>query len=146
MKEYCDLVHLSRKEKMNHDETYYLLPHNGLIKENSTTTRLRVVFDASCATDNGMSFNDILLVGPTIQVELTNIILRFRQYPIVMCADVKKMYRMLRVNEKYQLLQSTYWRVDSGDEIELFQPNSVTYGTSAAPFLAVRCLKQLPQE
>lgn len=54
--------------------TYYL-PHHEVIKEDSTTTKLRVVFDASAKTSNGVSFDNILMVGPTIQRELFDFIL-----------------------------------------------------------------------
>ena len=33
---------------------------------NSTSTKLRVVFDASAKTSNNVSLNDSLLVGPTL--------------------------------------------------------------------------------
>ena len=43
------------------------LPHHGVIKETSKSTRLRVVFDASHRTSSGYSLNDSLMIGPTIQ-------------------------------------------------------------------------------
>uniref|UniRef100_A0A182WYE8 Peptidase aspartic putative domain-containing protein n=1 Tax=Anopheles quadriannulatus TaxID=34691 RepID=A0A182WYE8_ANOQN len=42
--------------------TYRINVFNALI-----TTKLRVVFDASCATDSGISLNDTLMVGPVVQ-------------------------------------------------------------------------------
>lgn len=41
------------------------LPHHGVLKEQSVTTKLRIVFDASSKTK---SFNDIQLVGPTFKM------------------------------------------------------------------------------
>jgi hypothetical protein len=41
------------------------------------TTKTRVVFDASAKSTTGVSPNDILMVGPTIQQDLLSIILRF---------------------------------------------------------------------
>ncbi|XP_062557880.1 uncharacterized protein LOC134222732 [Armigeres subalbatus] len=45
----------------------YYLPHHAVIKMDSTTTKLRTVFDASCPSKSGLSLNDVLLAGPTIQ-------------------------------------------------------------------------------
>lgn len=45
----------------------YFIPHSCVTKLESTSTKLRVVFDASAKTDNGFSLNDIQIVGPTIQ-------------------------------------------------------------------------------
>lgn len=48
------------------DETFYL-PHHGITKEQSSTTKLRVVFDGSQKTSNGFSLNDRLCNGPKLQ-------------------------------------------------------------------------------
>ncbi|XP_058817525.1 uncharacterized protein LOC131680830 [Topomyia yanbarensis] len=54
----------------------YYLPHHGVEKAESTTTKQRVVFDASCRTDTGISLNQAFMVGPVIQDDLLSIILR----------------------------------------------------------------------
>ena len=41
------------------------LPMHAVRKEDSTMTKLRVVFDASASSTTGQSLNDLLLVGPT---------------------------------------------------------------------------------
>ena len=44
----------------------FYLPMHPVRKECSTTTKLRVVFDASAKSSNGTSLNDTLLVGHTV--------------------------------------------------------------------------------
>ena len=44
-------------------EVLHLL-HHDVVKESSTTTKHRVVFDGSAKTENGPSLNDTLMVGP----------------------------------------------------------------------------------
>ncbi|XP_058827110.1 uncharacterized protein LOC131694791 [Topomyia yanbarensis] len=65
--EYLELGHMEEvpDDQVNKDssECYYL-PHHAMIKEDSTMTKLRVVFDASCASSSGISLNDRLLAGP----------------------------------------------------------------------------------
>lgn len=56
----------------------FYMPHHAVLKESGNTTKLRVVFNASAKTTNGISFNDNLLIGPTIQDDLFAILLRFR--------------------------------------------------------------------
>ncbi|XP_041786334.1 uncharacterized protein LOC121601584, partial [Anopheles merus] len=73
-------------------ETFYL-PHHPVFKVDSTKTKYRVVFDASSKSSNGLSLNDTLMVGPTIQQDATSILLRFQTYTIALTADVAKMYR-----------------------------------------------------
>ena len=43
------------------------MPHHCVLKDASTTTKLRVVFDASAKTTTGLSLNDCLMVGPKLQ-------------------------------------------------------------------------------
>ena len=44
------------------------------------------------------SLNDILATGPPIQDNLFDVLLRFREYPIALTADVTKMYRQIKVD------------------------------------------------
>ncbi|XP_030767900.1 uncharacterized protein LOC115891552 [Sitophilus oryzae] len=124
----------------------YFLPHHCVFKESSTTTRLRIVFDGSCKTNTGLSLNDIMMVGPTIQEDIFAILLRFRIFDIVIKADIAKMYRQVLVSESDRKLQKIFWRNKPSDQLDTYQLNTVTYGTSAAAFLAIRCLNQLAYE
>ena len=64
------------------------------MKDGSTTTKVRVVFDGSAKTSTGISFNEVRRVGPVVQNDLFSIVLRFCQYPIVLSADIAQMYRL----------------------------------------------------
>lgn len=143
MTEYRELGHMAKISNyhVNLDKSYYI-PHHGVSKENSLTTKLRVVFNASCKTTNNVSFNDIQLVGPTIQDELFNILLRFRIHKFVLSADVEKMYRQVLINPDDRNYQRILWRENPNDKLEHYTLNTVTYGTASAPYLAVRALHQ----
>ncbi|XP_012234575.1 uncharacterized protein [Linepithema humile] len=142
MKEYVELGHMSVVDNPGSMKLNYL-PHHAVIKETSTSTRLRVVFDASSPTTSGRSLNDCLLIGPTIQSELFDILIRFRQYPYVLTGDIVKMYRQIMVKPEHRQYQCILWRESSDQPTTTFKLNTVTYGTAAAPFLAIRCLQQL---
>lgn len=77
--------------QISHPNSYYL-PHCGVIKESSTSTKL--VFDGSAKPTGGLSLNDNLLIGPTIQDDLFSLLIRFRTYKYVMTADITKMNDM----------------------------------------------------
>lgn len=124
----------------------YFLPHHAVIKIDSFTTKLRTVFDASCQSKSGLSLNDILLAGPTIQDTLVTIVTRFRMFEFVASADIEKMYRQILVCEHDQPLTSIVWRDDPDLPLKIFQLRTVTYGTSCAPFLAIRVLQKLADD
>lgn len=142
--EYITLGHMTRIKRYN--TPHYFMPHHGVFREHSTTTKLRVVFDASARSSNGRSLNDLQMVGPPIQGDLISILLRFREHRYVACADIEKMYRQVLVDEQQRHLQLILWRENPTEPLGVYQLNTVTYGTASAPFLSCRCLKQLAKE
>ena len=62
MREYLQLTHMTKIRGDLLGPSYYL-PHHGVLKESSTTTRLRVVFNGSYTTTSGQSLNDALGQG-----------------------------------------------------------------------------------
>jgi len=71
MREYVNLGYMSIvNESIAESKPIVYLPHHGVVKEHSSSTKLRVVFDASAKNSKGVSLNDVLLVGPTLQDDL----------------------------------------------------------------------------
>ncbi|XP_055543758.1 uncharacterized protein LOC129729272 [Wyeomyia smithii] len=64
--EYMLMGHMVETNAYEAKERTYYMPHHAVIKPGSTTTKLRVVFDASCATSTGISLNNALMVGPVV--------------------------------------------------------------------------------
>ncbi|XP_055589329.1 uncharacterized protein LOC129741616 [Uranotaenia lowii] len=147
VQEYLQLGHM-RKVDLSQGESKKrcYLPHHPVFKEASTTTKLRVVFDASALTSNGLSLNDTLLAGPVIQDELRSIVLRCRTKQFLIVADVEKMFRQINVCEEDKALQSILWRFDPTEPVDTYELTTVTYGTKPAPFLATRTLLQLTRD
>ncbi|GFV46699.1 DUF1758 domain-containing protein [Trichonephila clavipes] len=78
MNEYESLGHMSLVNSRSHtSKDQNFLPHHAVIKPSSLTTKLRVVFDASCKTTNGTSLNSLLGVGPKLQRDIFEILLNF---------------------------------------------------------------------
>jgi hypothetical protein len=97
LEEYEILGHMNLCNA-NHSSVTYYMAHHGVLKEDSLTTKLRVVFDASAPTTSGYSFNDLRRVSPTLQNDIFLILLRFRQYTYGLSSDVQMMYRMVWVD------------------------------------------------
>ncbi|XP_075990172.1 uncharacterized protein LOC142985815 [Anticarsia gemmatalis] len=122
------------------------LPHHGVLKPDSTTTKLRVVFNASATTSSGSSLNELMCCGPNLQQDIQAMILRWRTFKYVYTADIEKFYRQIRIHEKDQHLQKIVWRNSISEPIQEYQLTTVTYGTKSAPYLAMRTVKQLIQD
>ena len=144
---YLDLGHAEPvpPEEPPLSELYYL-PMHAVMKDSSTSTKLRVVFDGSAITSSGTSLNQSLLVGPTIQPTLSNILLKFRCYPIALNADITKMYREVLLHPADKNLHRFVWRASPTDPLQDFRMCRVTFGVSASPYLAVRTLQQTAKD
>ncbi|XP_076231248.1 uncharacterized protein LOC143177269 [Calliopsis andreniformis] len=143
IQEYIALGHMSQVDAPDAPEFY--LPHHAVMKPTSSTTKIRVVFDGSAKTTSGISLNDTQLVGPTIQDDIFSLLLRFRIHAYVITGDIEKMYRQFIVRPEDRRYQRILWRNDR-NEISTYQLNTVTFGLSSAPFLAIRCLHQLADD
>jgi hypothetical protein len=140
------LMTLLCEAEVNKESPTYYMPHHGVVKETSSTTKLRTVFNGSEKISNGVSLNDILMIGPKVQDDLFDIVQRFRLHRIVMSADGEKMYRQVWVHPDDRCLQRILWRKTPDQPITTYELSIVTYGTASAPFLATRCLQQLTED
>ncbi|XP_076301460.1 uncharacterized protein LOC143219342 [Lasioglossum baleicum] len=139
------MVEITESAPVPSNQIVYV-PHHAVIREQSATTRLRVVFNASAKTGNGTSLNDHLLIGPKLQTDLSAVLLRWRRYQYVFTADIAKMYRQIRVDSRDVDYQRILWRSSPSAPLQHFRLLTVTYGTAPAPFLALRVLQQLAQD
>lgn len=137
MREYESLGHMKLVDTTaNIDEIIYYLPHHCVQK------RFRVVFDGGCKTDRGISLNDIQLVGERLQLDLADIITRFRRHPIAVTADIRMMFRQIKVLPEFWNLQRIIWREGRNDPLKEYWLTVVTYGLASSPHNAVRALVQ----
>ncbi|XP_076766420.1 uncharacterized protein LOC143433153 [Xylocopa sonorina] len=146
LNEYLMLGHMREvTHTANPDQGLYL-PHHAIIKESSVTSKIRVVFDGSAKTSAGISLNDTLMIGPTLQDDLFSIITRFRSYTYVLNADIETMHRQVLIDPEDSKYQKIVWRSNPSESLRSYALNTVTYGTASAPYLAVRCLWKLAED
>ena len=121
---------------------HYYLPMHAVYKASSSSTKIRVVFDASCPTSTGVSLNDILAAGPTLHPNLDQVLVRFRKHRVAVSADIAKMYREVLLAEPDRHLHRFLWRAQPDQPLETYHMNRVTFGVKSSPYLAVRALQQ----
>ncbi|XP_061716635.1 uncharacterized protein LOC133524567 [Cydia pomonella] len=141
--EYRDLNHMEPLLEQESKERGLYLPYHAVVRDERETTKVRIVFDASCKGTNGVSLNSDLMVGPTLQSELRHLIMRWRMHPVVFIADIVKMYRQILVDERDTKYQRILWRENTTQKVKEYKLNRVTFGVSTAPYLAVKSLIQV---
>ncbi|XP_055523185.1 uncharacterized protein LOC129717338 [Wyeomyia smithii] len=123
------------------------MPHHAVLRPSSSTTKCRVVFDASAkSSEANLSLNDVLLVGPVVQSDLYAIMIRFRMHEYVFTADIAKMYRQIRMHTDDTHYQMIFWRESPTEDLKVLELTTVTYGTTSAPYQATRSLLQLAND
>ncbi|XP_053686155.1 uncharacterized protein LOC128735696 [Sabethes cyaneus] len=145
MDEYLSLGHMDEFEP-DLLKPHFYLPHHAIQRPDSTTTKTRVVFDASCRGNNNISLNDLCYIGPTVQPPLVSTLVNFRLPRYAVTADAEKMYRQVWVDSSDCLLQLILFRKSPDEELKTYCLKTVTYGTAPAPYLATRVVNQLAED
>ena len=139
----------SKNKMTNENGPFYkscYLPHHPVVKESSTSTKVRVVFDASAKTTNGKSLNDILAIGSPLQTDLASVLINWRFLRFVFMPDIEKMYRRININKEDAQYQRILWRSNPNEPIQDYYCSTVMFGTSSAPFTAIRTMHQLAED
>ncbi|UYV67073.1 hypothetical protein LAZ67_4003825 [Cordylochernes scorpioides] len=148
MEEYEGLGHMTQLTEIpvGDQVEHCYLPHHAVLGGQPDRGKFRVVFDASAKTKNGFSFNDRLYTGPKLQRDILSILMNCRRHRIFIMSDIEKMYRQILVCPGDAERQIIIWRRSSQDKLMAYRLNTVTYGTAAAPFLAMRTLLKLVED
>ena len=78
----------------------HYLPHHGVVRQDSQTTKLRIVYNGSArALGDQYSLNDCLQTGPNHIPKLFNILIRFRWHKIAITADIEKAILMIGIDQ-----------------------------------------------
>lgn len=124
----------------------YYLPHHAVIKDDSTTTHLRPVYNASKPSSNGNSLNSILFKGPIFLNDLIAILLNWRFHEIAFVCDIQQMYRQIRVYDSDITYQRILMRNDPSEPIKEYGINRLSFGLNYAPSGAIHTINTIAQQ
>ena len=117
-------------------ECQWLLPHFPAVRPDKSTTKVRIVFDAS-ATCEGKSLNTESLPGPKLQSDITDILVKFRKEPVALVGDISQMYHQLVLLPDDRPLHRFLWRnLDQSKEAEVYEFIRFVFGGCYCPFCA----------
>ncbi|XP_060601761.1 uncharacterized protein LOC132755002 [Ruditapes philippinarum] len=122
--------------------TVHYLAHHGVITPQKTTTKLRVVYDASAKTSKENNcLNDCLYRGPVMVHDLCGILLRFRKHPIAIVADIERAFLQIELQRDQRDVTRFLWLKDIDNpmtnacNIQEFRFCRVPFGVVSSPFL-----------
>ena len=143
MQEYIVKGHAQRvqREELDvRDRPVWYLPHHP-VTHPLKPGKVRVVFDCG-AKYYGTSLNQQLLQGPGLTNPLVGVLIRFRQEPIVMAADIEAMFHQVYVEPKDRdALRFLWWpNGDLNEEPGEYCMVKHLFGATSSPACANFCL------
>ena len=128
------------------DELAWYLPHHPVFHPQKPN-KVRVVFDCS-ARYQGTSLNEQLLQGPDLTNPLVGVLIRFREEPIALIADIEAMFHQVRVNpDDCKALRFLWWPDgDFSQPAEEFQMMVHLFGGTSSPSCASFALRRTAED
>ena len=115
------------------------LPHSAVIRHGAETTKVRVVYDASCKDKvTKTSLNDCMHVGPPLTPHTVNILLRFRMWKVALVGDIAKGLLLIEVDPVDRDVLTFLWVKDVNTEtpeIIVLRFNRVMFGANNSPYM-----------
>ena len=124
------------------EECCYYIPHNLVQKTESETTKNRIVFDASCKNQDGLSLNSQLLRTPAFVPRIPGILLRFRRNLIALTADISKMFLQFPNRAEDRKYHRFLWRESPKDAVKHCALTTMTFGIADSPYKAIEGVRQ----
>ena len=143
---WCENLDPLVREQMKEGVVHYL-PWRVVHNENSTTTPVRVVFDASAVTETGFAINHLLALGINSINSLLDIWLRWRIWPVVIHTDITKMYNVVKLMAKHWKYQLYLWEfyLDPANDARDKVITTVIYGMRSSGSQAQVALRRLAE-
>ena len=114
------------------------LPHQAVIRENHSTTKVRIVFDGSAHNENEPFSNDVLYSGPCLLRLIFGIFIRFRIGKIGIVANQKQEFLQIKIPEEHRNFLRFLWFKDvfsTNPEQIILRFKRVIFGLTCSPFL-----------
>ncbi|XP_072392392.1 uncharacterized protein [Diabrotica undecimpunctata] len=112
----------------------HYLSHRSVIKNNSETTKIRPVIDASFHEQGCPSLNQCLEVGPNLIELIPSVLLRFRQQKVGVVSDIRKAFLQISIHSKDRDFLRFLWVNYEGKKF-VFRHKRVVFGVNCCPFL-----------
>ncbi|XP_054724234.1 uncharacterized protein LOC129234261 [Uloborus diversus] len=132
----------SCKSETRETKSYYM-PHRPEVRKEKSTTKVRIVYDASSKSINCNSLNECLDSGPNLNPTILDVILKFRKNKIGFSADIEKAFLQIKIAEEDRdYLTFLYFEnCDSSKETKSYGMTRVPFGVTSSPFILASAIK-----
>ncbi|XP_048239844.1 uncharacterized protein LOC124124713 isoform X1 [Haliotis rufescens] len=134
--QYLEKGYINKVDHEESREDVWYLPHFPILRPDKTTTKVRIVFDAS-AKYQDTSLNDVISPGPKLHSELFDVLIRFRRKPVALICDIAEMFLQMKISPEDRPYHRFLWRSMNTDmPPEVYKFSRLVFGNTSSPFLA----------
>lgn len=158
--EYCELYQgqideminkgvarkLDREEIESHVRPIHYVHHHEVMKPDSSSTPMRIVFDSS-SNYHGHQLNSYWAKGPDMLNSMLGVLLRMRQGNFVVVGDISRMYHTIKLDKDDQHTHRFIWRnFNLSKAPEHYVLTTVTFGDRPSGIIATLALRHTAEK
>ena len=113
------------------------LPHRDIRRPEAASTKVRPVFDGSSHQKGSPSLNQVLEVGPNLNPELLQVLIRFRMYQVAWTADITKAFLQIELDQEDSQVIRFLWYEDPAkpETLTEYAWARLPFGLTSSPFI-----------
>ncbi|GFT23059.1 integrase catalytic domain-containing protein [Trichonephila clavipes] len=128
------------------DRAVFYLPHQAVFRQESLTTKMRIVFDASSHEDGQPSLNDCIWSGENLNPNIFHLIISFRLNTIAITADIERAFLQISLrDEDRDAVRFLFPDIRSNQtdpyKFQVYRFKRVIFGVNVSPFLLSATIK-----
>ena len=116
-------------------KVHYLQCHP-VYREDKSTTKCRIVMNASAKRRGEKSLNDLLYQGPCLLPDLVHVLIRFRINFFAFIMDISKMFLRIKLKEGKDFLRFLWQNCDTTKPPDIWRMIAISFGLISSPFQA----------
>ncbi|GFU76788.1 integrase catalytic domain-containing protein [Trichonephila clavipes] len=128
------------------DRAVFYLPHQAVFRQESLTTKMRILFDANFHEDGQPSLNDCIWSGENLNPNIFHLIISFRLNTIAITADIERAFLQISLrDEDRDAVRFLFPDIRSNQtdpyKFQMYRFKRVMFGVNVSPFLLSATIK-----
>lgn len=150
LREYLnqDIIERVSDTSKPENKPVFYLPHQAVYRQESVTTKMRIVFDASSHEVGRLSLNDCLWQGINLNPNMFHLLVYFRLNKVAIVGDVEKAFLQIVLAEKDRdavrflfVEKNDAALYNPENQLEVYRFKRVLFGVNSSPFLLAATIK-----